>query len=333
MAMRIAMRTTLSVLIIVGAAGLATSCTKANPSARAGAASSQGCAPVKGKTLTLLADDKKLQAVDNVMPAISAAVATPALLAALDKASAALTPDTLVGLNKATDVDHKTPKVAAEEFTATAKLTEGVGKGAGGRIIVGATNYNESQTLGFVYQIVLAAAGYDASVEPIGSRETYEPALEKNSIQVVPEYTGTLTEFLNKKINGANATTITSGNLDTTVAALQELGKKVGLEFGKPATASAQNAFAVTRALADKYSLKTLSDFAARCSGRATILGGPAECPNRPFCQPGLEKTYGIRFGRFASLDAGGPRSKGALTDGTATIALVFSSDAALANG
>jgi osmoprotectant transport system substrate-binding protein len=63
------------------------------------------------------------------------------------------------------------------------------------------------------------------------------------------------------------------------------------------------------------------------------VLGGPPECPQRPFCQPGLEKTYGMKFGRFASLDAGGPQTKTALTGGTATIGLVFSSDGALAAG
>jgi osmoprotectant transport system substrate-binding protein len=84
----------------------------------------------------------------------------------------------------------------------------------------------------------------------------------------------------------------------------------------------------VTSEFAAKYGVKTLSDFAAKCSGQATILGGPAECPQRPFCQPGLEKTYGLQVGSFASLDAGGPQTKGALKNGTASIGLVFSSSA-----
>jgi osmoprotectant transport system substrate-binding protein len=58
------------------------------------------------------------------------------------------------------------------------------------------------------------------------------------------------------------------------------------------------------------------------------VLAGPAECPQRPFCQPGLEKTYGLSIGSFASLDAGGPQTKNALKTGTATIGLVFSSSA-----
>jgi osmoprotectant transport system substrate-binding protein len=152
--------------------------------------------------------------------------------------------------------------------------------------------------------------------------------LEKGDISVTAEYAGTLTEFLNGKVNGASATPLASGDIDKTVAALKDLGSKRNLAFGKPSAAADQNAFAVTKALADKYSLKSLSDFAAKCSGKATVLGGPAECPQRPFCQPGLEKTYSIGIGSFASLDAGGPQTKNALKNGTATIGLVFSSSA-----
>jgi len=40
-------------------------------------------------------------------------------------------------------------------------------------------------------------------VQTIGKREVYEPALEKNQIQIVPEYAASLTDFLNTKQNGA----------------------------------------------------------------------------------------------------------------------------------
>jgi osmoprotectant transport system substrate-binding protein len=73
-----------------------------------------------------------------------------------------------------------------------------------------------------------------------------------------------------------------------------------------------------------------LSDLAAKCGGGVS-LGGPAECPTRPFCQPGLESTYTLKVTKFTSLDAGGPLSKTALKQGKVAIALLFSSDAALA--
>jgi osmoprotectant transport system substrate-binding protein len=331
--MRTVMRAVLGVAVGLASVGLAAGCGQAGSSGTKAAedVKGAGCAPVAGQQLVVLTDDKKWQAADNVIPAVNAKTADPALIAALDKVSAAVGVKELISLNKATDVDRKTSKVAAEEFVAGAKLADGIAKGPGGKITIGAANFSENQTLGELYRIALEAAGYQATVQQIGNRELYEPALEKGDIQVVPEYTGTLTEFLNKKANGASATPLASGDLDKTVAALTELGSKVGLKFGKPSQAADQNAFGVTKAFADKHKLTTLSDFAGKCSGKATVLGGPAECPQRTFCQVGLEKTYGIQFGQFASLDAGGPQTKSALRGGTISIGLVLSSDAAFA--
>jgi osmoprotectant transport system substrate-binding protein len=290
--------------------------------------SGAGCAPIAGSQLVVLDDDKKLQTADNVIAAINVKSNNPALVAALDKVADALTTDKLIALNKSVDVDRKTPKVAAQEFATTEKLTDGLAKGPGGAIKIGAADFSEGQILGSLYEIALDAAGYDATVQQIGKREVYEPQLEKGDINVTPEYAGSLTEYLNGVVNGANATTLASGDVDKTVAALKDLGSKRNLVFGKPSAAADQNAFAVTKEVADKYSLKTLSDFAGKCSGKATVLAGPAECPQRPFCQPGLEKTYNLQVGTFSSLDAGGPQTIGALKGGKATLGLVFSSSA-----
>jgi osmoprotectant transport system substrate-binding protein len=295
-------------------------------------ASGAGCAPIAGTQLVVLEDDKKLQTADNIVAVANAkAAADPSLIAALDKVADALDTPKLIALNKAVVVDRKTAKVAAEEFASAQKLTDGIAKGPGGNIVIGAADFPENQMLGSLYEIVLDAAGYNASVTPIGNRELYEPVLEKGEVQVVPEYAGTFTEFLNKKVNGGTATPVASGDIDKTITALKELAGKSGLVVGKASKAADQNAFAVTKALADKYSVKTLSDFASKCSGAATVLGGPPECPQRPFCQPGLETTYTLKAGSFSSLDAGGPLTKNALTTGSITIGLVFSSDGALA--
>jgi osmoprotectant transport system substrate-binding protein len=295
-------------------------------------AASGGCAPVAGEELVVLEDDKKLQTVDNIIPAVNTKAAAAAL-PALDKVSAALDTPKLIALNKSVDVDRKTAKVAAEEFASTAGLTTGITKGQGGKLTVGAGNFSESQILAELYRIALTAAGYQVTVRQIGNRELYEPALERGEVHVIPEYVGTLTEFLNKKLNGASATPIASSDLDKTVAGLKELGAKANLSFGTPSPAADQNAFAVTKAFADKNAVTTLSELAEKCSGEDTILGGPPECPQRPFCQPGLEKTYGLSFGPFSSLDVGGPQTKTALKTGKISIGLVFSSDGALAAG
>jgi osmoprotectant transport system substrate-binding protein len=331
--MRPGSRFALSIVGFVAVAGFAAGCGEEGSSGTEApdtAASGAGCAPVAGNELVVLEDDKKLQTVDNVIPAINAKASSPAMIAALDKVSAALDTGKLIALNKAVAVDRKTSKVAAEEFASSAQLTSGISKGSSGNVKIGAANFPENQTLGELYRIVLTAAGYNASVQTIGNRELYEPALERGEIQVVPEYVGTLTEFLNKKANGPSATPLASSDLDKSVAALKDVGGKAGLTFGAPSPAQDQNAFAVTKPFADQHQLKTLSDLASKCAGTATVLGGPPECPQRPFCQPGLEQTYGMKFGQFASLDPGGPQTLTALRNGTISVGLVFSSDAAL---
>ncbi|MET8909322.1 glycine betaine ABC transporter substrate-binding protein [Micromonospora sp. NPDC004551] len=327
-------RLAVGALGVLAAATLLTGCGDAGSSgtdAPQQGASGAGCAPVAGDKLVVLTDDKKLQNTDNVIPAVNAKAATPQLVAALDKVSAKLDTPKLIELNRAVDVDRKTPQVAAKEFADANGLTDGVEKGPGGQVTVGAGNFSESQTIAELYKIALTAAGYQVKVQTIGNRELYEPALEKGQVQVVPEYAATMAEFLNTKANGKDAQPVSSPELDKTVSALKAAGDKVGISFGQPAQAQDQNAFAVTKAFADKYQLATLSDLAAKCSGTATVLAGPPECPQRPKCQAGLVEVYDFKAGSFSSLDAGGPQTKNALKTGAASVGLVFSSDAALA--
>ncbi|RZS79438.1 osmoprotectant transport system substrate-binding protein [Motilibacter rhizosphaerae] len=286
------------------------------------------CAPVADSQLVVLTDDKKLQTVDNVVPAINAKAATPALTAALDKVSSTLTTSDLVDLNRQVSAERKTSPNVAKAYVAAKGLASGL-SGGKGSITVGAANFAENQTVASIYADVLDAAGFSAKVQTVGNREVYLPALEKGQLQVVPEYLGTLTEFLNKGQNGANAKALATSDTDATLAAVQPLAKKAGLALGKPAEAADQNAFAVTKKFADEHKVKTLSDLTTAC-GSGLVLGGPAECPTRPFCQPGLESTYGLKFDKFQALDAGGPLTQTALKTGKISIGLVFSSDGGL---
>jgi osmoprotectant transport system substrate-binding protein len=59
-------------------------------------------------------------------------------------------------------------------------------------------------------------------------------------------------------------------------------------------------------------------------------LGGPPECPNRPFCAVGLKKAYGIDFKLFLPLDVGGPLTVSAVDTGLIDVGLLFTSDPAI---
>ena len=313
---------TAAVLILSGCGESGSSGTEAPASSAAGA----GCAPAAGDTLVVLTDDKKLQNTDNIIPAINAKASSPEIIAALDKVSAALDTAKLIELNKAVDIDRKSSKAAAQEFATANSLTTGIEKGPGGKITVGAANFSENSTLGELYGIVLSAAGYTVKVQQIGNRELYEPALEKGQISVVPEYAATLATFLSGKVD-KNAKDPSSPDLNTTMTNLKALGEKSGLVFGTPSAAQDQNAFAVTSEFATEHDLTTLSDLAENCGG--LVLAGPAECPERPFCQLGLEETYGIEFADFKSYDFG--LIGQAVRQGEAAVGLVLSSDGSLA--
>ena len=113
--------------------------------------------------------------------------------------------------------------------------------------------------------------------------------------------------------------------------ALTTLGDKVGLKFGQPAEAADQNAFAVTKGVRRQVPASRRCPTSPRSARAAWSSAARRSARPRPFCQPGLESKYGLKFDSFTSLDAGGPLSKTALKNGKVNIALVFSSDAALA--
>lgn len=297
-------------------------------SSSAGGGADTVCEPVAGEELVALADDAKLQASDNIVPVVRTDKVTEPLRTALEKVSGALTQEALLALNRATDVERVQPAQAAVGFVEEQGLAEGL-SGGSGPIRVVAANFSENQTLANVYAEVLKAAGFDATVVQLTNREVYEAALEAGDVDVVAEYAATLTDFLNKKANGATAESVASGEIEQTMAALRPLAEARGLTALAPADATDQNAFAVTKAFADQHGLASLSDLGEKCGGGVT-LGGPPECPERSYCQPGLESTYALTVTSFTTLDAGGPLSKNALKTGKVAVALVFSSDASL---
>lgn len=287
-------------------------------------ASGEACAPVAGDTLVVLEDDKQLQAVDNIIPAVTAAAAAadPNLITTLDTVSAVLTTEDLVAMNAGVDNERKSAVDVAAAYVEEKGLGSGV-SGGSGPITVGGASFTESQILANVYADVLNAAGYQATVQTVGQREAYFPALQRGEFQVFPEYVGTLAEY----IDGNPDEAVVSGDLDASVATLRTLGEGAGITFGEPAEAADENAFAITTTLQDQLGgITTLSELAEACSDGSLVLGGTPECPTRPFCQPGLEEVYGFTFAAVEDFDLGAPTNN-ALKQGVISLALALSTD------
>jgi osmoprotectant transport system substrate-binding protein len=187
-------------------------------------------------------------------------------------------------------------------------------------ITLAGLNFSESSILTDIYGKALQAKGYTVTFKAnLGSREVVEPALLNGEVDAYPTYAATELTFLK-----GTATP----DVQQTVTALRDAYAPKGVSVLDASPALDANAYAVTKATADRYHLTKMSDLAAVAS--QLTLGGPPECPIRPFCQPGLEKTYGLKFKSFKALDAGGPLSKAALSNGDVDVALIFSSDGAV---
>jgi osmoprotectant transport system substrate-binding protein len=192
-----------------------------------------------------------------------------------------------------------------------------------GTVTVAGFNFPESSILAELYGQVLAHDGYTVNYKLLlGTREVLAPAIKSGQIDLYPGYAATDLEFYN---SGAGEAT---GDATATTAKLNSHLSSIGLVALTPSAAVDQNAFAVTKATQAKYSLSKLSDLTP--IGDQLVLGAGPECPTRPFCQPGLQNTYGIHFKAFKALDTDGPLTRAAFKNGTIQVGLVFSSDADL---
>lgn len=211
--------------------------------------------------------------------------------------------------------------------SSAAKSDSGSG-GAKGSLVIGAARFTEAKVLAELYAGVLKDAGYSTTVKTVQNREVYEPELRKGAIDVVPEYAATFAEWLNHDKNGENADPVASSDVDATVTALRALAEPAGLKVLDAGKAVDQNAFVVSKDYAAKHKLTTLSDL-GKSKEKVTVAAGD-ECATRPFCAPGLKKTYGIDVAGIDPKGVGTPQSKQAVQDGKDQLALTTTTDATL---
>lgn len=190
-------------------------------------------------------------------------------------------------------------------------------------IRVGSFDFPESVLLASIYQQTLSAHGYPARrMVNIGTRELVDPALMNGLVELVPEYSGSALEFASLGRSPATSRVrVTHRMLGAALSAR-------GLVALAPALAQDANALVVTKQMASRYHLRSVSDL-ARVAPRL-VFGGPPECPERPLCLPGLRHTYGLHFKQFVSLDTGGPLTVQALVAGQIDVALLFTTDPTL---
>jgi osmoprotectant transport system substrate-binding protein len=147
----------------------------------------------------------------------------------------------------------------------------------------------------------------------------YYPAATGGSIDLFPDYAATLLEYVDK------GTGLATASAKETVDKLNAQLSSAGLTALDASPALDANAFAVTKATADKYHLTKLSDLAA-VAGQLK-LGAPAECAQRPYCALGLKNVYGINFKELLPFKFDSPEVKTALKNGNVDVAELGTTD------
>ncbi|MFN8518317.1 MAG: ABC transporter substrate-binding protein [Chloroflexota bacterium] len=155
-----------------------------------------------------------------------------------------------------------------------------------GVIKMGSAGFYESQLVGEMYAQAIEAAGVTVERKlGIGPREvTWAAMQDGKDINVMPEYIGSLLETINGNAGEA------SGDADATRAALATRLADVDMSVFAQTPAVDTNAFVVTQATADQYSLATLSDAAKVAT---ELSWGLPRVRHQPPCGGALAK-YGI---------------------------------------
>jgi osmoprotectant transport system substrate-binding protein len=183
--------------------------------------------------------------------------------------------------------------------SSTTTATDGGSSGTTdkGTVRISGQNFTEAEIVADMYAAVLQKAGYTPDVHLVGTRDIYMKIFPQK-IDVVPEYTGAIVEFLNGTYNGSKAKPITVSDPAKTIAKAQPLLKKAGITLLDPSAATDTNAFFVTKDYASQNNVSTLSDL----QGKSVVLAAAPDCKGRIDCEGGLTSAYGIKITKILPL-------------------------------
>ncbi|GAA1726841.1 ABC transporter substrate-binding protein [Microbacterium paludicola] len=184
---------------------------------------------------------------------------------------------------------------------------------SGDAIVVGSQTYPSNEIIAEIYAQALEAKGFEVERKfSIGQRDAYLPSLESGEIQLFPEYSGNLLQFLDEDTEARTP--------DDVYAALTEALPE-NLTALEQSTATDQDSYTVTAAFAEEHGLETIGDL-AEVEGPLT-LGGPPELEERPYGPKGAKEVYGVDL----EFSATGDTTVEDLLAGTIDVANVYTAD------
>ncbi|MCC2593738.1 ABC transporter substrate-binding protein [Tessaracoccus sp. OS52] len=193
----------------------------------------------------------------------------------------------------------------------------------GGAITVGSAGFAENEIIAELYAQALENAGYTVERRmQIGARDIYFGALTDGSVDLLPEYSGNLLQFLEPESTESDADAIVAG-----------LGEALpdGLRVLEAAEASNSDSYCITQRFSSAFEITSLEHLATY---ESTIrLAGNPELAERPYGPPGLTEIYGVPPEKiiFTPIDdGGGPLTVQALVGGEVEMANIYTTTPAI---
>ena len=177
---------------------------------------------------------------------------------------------------------------------ATGAGSTGGSTGAAGSVTVGSADFPEAALLGEIYAQALEAKGMTVKRQfNIGSRETYLKAITGGEVDVLPEYTGSLLNYIDKDAK------VTAP--DEVYAALEKALPRVSRcsTSLRPRTRTPSSS---PRTPPSQWSLKAIPDLAAHQAELS--IGAPPEFKTRQQGLVGLKSVYNIVPNEFRPLQS-----------------------------
>ncbi|MBT2484161.1 MULTISPECIES: ABC transporter substrate-binding protein [unclassified Microbacterium] len=192
--------------------------------------------------------------------------------------------------------------------------TEESGSG-GDTVVIGSQAYYSNEIIAEIYAQALEGADFTVDRQfSIGQRDAYMPDVESGAIDVFPEYTGNLLEYLD---DSATAT-----SPEDVYEALQEALPE-GLTALDYAEASDQDTYTVLKSFAEENGLTSIADL-SKVTTPVTI-GAPPEFEQRPYGPAAAKEVYGVDL----AFSATGPTTLESLLAGEIQVADIYSADPA----
>ncbi|AWB44448.1 glycine/betaine ABC transporter substrate-binding protein [Paenibacillus sp. CAA11] len=167
---------------------------------------------------------------------------------------------------------------------------------AGGDLIIGSKNFTENIVLANLMALVIEDKT-DIHVKlktNLGGSNIAWTALRKGSIQIYPEYTGTIVQ---------NYYQSKTGSPEETLSITRKLLNQDKLAFLSPFGFNNSYTLAVQQETAQKFNLQTYSDV-AKVAPKLS-LSCPFEFVDRPDGYPGLRDAYNLNFRKVKGMDTG----------------------------